>query len=54
MGEIKEALGGVGSWCVFGLLSVHASLSDATSVRFFAKSSEENCLQGCFPVIFEV
>lgn len=56
-GEIKEAVGGGRQLLslVFGLFSLHASLSDAMSVRSFAKSDpralleheEENCIQWC-------
>lgn len=47
-GEIKEAVGGGRQLLslVFGLFSLHASLSDATSVRSIAKSNPLALLGG--------
>lgn len=47
-GEIEEAVGGGRQLLssVFGLFSLHASLSDATSVRFIAKSDPRALLGG--------
>ena len=48
MGEIKEAVGGgrLLLSLVFGLFSLHASLSDATSVATIAKSDPRALLGG--------
>lgn len=48
-GEIKEAVGGGRQLlcsCSFGLFSLHASLSDATSVTSIAKSDPGALLGG--------
>lgn len=46
-GEIKEVVGGGRQLLslVFGLFSLHASFSDATSVRSFARSDPQALLE---------